>query len=218
MGVRVGEPGPAGYTGNVDKFVIGIKTGTNTDTRTYDFEPTPVVIDMCSNIQGVQATVPEGMTINDGVCTTPVVETPTVTTPTTGGGRSGSRRGGGGSVLGASTGQVLGESCGLYLEKHLRFGSKKNDSEQTKKLQTFLNKWMGTTLPISGMYDSATEKAVKAFQAKYASDILTPWKIGAPTGLVYFTTLHKINELECPEAAGAKPTNLVDWSKNRNAQ
>ena len=40
MGVRVGEPGPAGYEGNVDKFVIGIKTGLNTDTRTYDFEPT----------------------------------------------------------------------------------------------------------------------------------------------------------------------------------
>ncbi len=50
MGVRVGEPGPANYQGNVDKFVIAIKTGTNTHTTTYDFEPTPaptIVVDSC---------------------------------------------------------------------------------------------------------------------------------------------------------------------------
>lgn len=39
MGVRVGEPGPDGYTGDVDAFVIGIHSGTNTNTTTYDFEP-----------------------------------------------------------------------------------------------------------------------------------------------------------------------------------
>ncbi|MDB5195302.1 MAG: hypothetical protein JWO84_486 [Parcubacteria group bacterium] len=42
VGVRVGEPGPAAYTGNVDRFVIGVKTGTNIDTKTYDFEPTAI--------------------------------------------------------------------------------------------------------------------------------------------------------------------------------
>jgi hypothetical protein len=42
MGVRVGEPGPAGYEGNVDKFVIGIQTGSNIHTKTFDFEPTAV--------------------------------------------------------------------------------------------------------------------------------------------------------------------------------
>ena len=35
LGVRVGEPGPAGYTGNVDAFALGTSTGTTI----YDFEP-----------------------------------------------------------------------------------------------------------------------------------------------------------------------------------
>lgn len=39
LGVRVGEPGPTGYVGNVDKFVIGIQSGTTIHTTTYDFEP-----------------------------------------------------------------------------------------------------------------------------------------------------------------------------------
>ena len=77
---------------------------------------------------------------------------------------------------------------------------------------------MNSNLPVTGFYGNMSAAAVKAFQAKYASDILTPWKIGAPTGLVYYTTLHKVNELECPEAAGEKPTNLVDWSKNPTVQ
>jgi hypothetical protein len=40
VGIRTGEPGPTGYTADIDKFVIGITTGTNTQTTTYDFEPT----------------------------------------------------------------------------------------------------------------------------------------------------------------------------------
>ncbi len=199
-----------GVSGYLDKVVTSITTGLNTHTTTYDFEPA----DMCSNIEGTQVSVPEGMTASNGVCTTPTVETPTST------GRSGSHRHGGGSVLGAFTtgGQVLGESCGVYLEKFLRTGSKKNDADQTKKLQTFLNKWMGSNLPVTGFYGPLSTAAVKAFQTKYSDDILTPWGIKTPTGLVYYTTLHKVNELECPEAAGEKPTNLVEWSKNKNVQ
>lgn len=39
LGVRVGEPGPTSYVGNVDKFVISIQSGTTIHTTTYDFEP-----------------------------------------------------------------------------------------------------------------------------------------------------------------------------------
>ncbi len=45
FGFRVGEPYADGFTGNVDKFMMGIKTGLNTHTETYDFEPTLVEID-----------------------------------------------------------------------------------------------------------------------------------------------------------------------------
>jgi hypothetical protein len=37
LGVRVGEPGPTGYTGNVDYF----KFGTNAGVTTFDFDPVP---------------------------------------------------------------------------------------------------------------------------------------------------------------------------------
>lgn len=39
LGLRVGEPYSDGYTENIDKFVIGIDTGTTTTITTYDFDP-----------------------------------------------------------------------------------------------------------------------------------------------------------------------------------
>ena len=59
--------------------------------------------------------------------------------------------------------------------------------------------------------------AVNAFQAKYADEILKPWGIDAPTGLVYLSTLREINLLECPALSLQLPP-LVDWNKNPNAQ
>lgn len=136
---------------------------------------------------------------------TPVVET-------SGGGFSGSRRHSSG---GSSQGQVLGVSCGVYMDKFLREGSD-NDSAQVTNLQNFLNKEMKAGLTVNGIYDKATIEAVNAFQIKYAEQILAPWKINAPTGLVYQTTLRWINMIECPELALEIP-DLVEWSSNPNA-
>ncbi len=41
LGIRVGEPGPTGYTGNVDSFILGTTTGTT--TTLFDFEPSMTV-------------------------------------------------------------------------------------------------------------------------------------------------------------------------------
>lgn len=184
MGVRVGEPGPASYTGDIDAFVIGIKSGSNVAVTTYDFEPTAV--------------------------------TPT-DIPTSRNSGSHSRRNGG-SVLGVSTttepqGQVLGASCGLLLTDYLKFGWK-NDAEQVKKLQGFLNTNLGLMLPLTGFFGMMTEKAVHTFQEKYSGDVLTPW-VGLPdsgisnandsTGFVYKTTQWKINMLNCPDLNLPKP-------------
>ena len=147
---------------------------------------------------------------------------PTPPAPPSGGGGGGNGNpfmfgAGGGAVLGASTGQVLGETCGLYLNKHLRLGSPKNDKDQASRLQTFLNKYMSANLPVTGFYGPMTASAVRAFQTKHADDILKPWGQTQPTGLVYLTTLRKINLVECPDLGLQLPA-LVPWSQNPAAQ
>ena len=124
-----------------------------------------------------------------------------------------------GQVLGASigpSGQVLGTSTTTItttnettcsesvLTQYMRRG-KKNDPEQVKMLQQFLNDEMNSNLPLTGFFGRLTENAVKAFQQKYASDILTPWGLTEPTGYVYKFTLWKINSLICATLNAPKP-------------
>lgn len=52
------------------------------------------------------------------------------------------------------------------------------------KLQQFLNDHEGESLEITGIYDGATQNAVKRFQVKYASEILSPLGLRIPTGNV----------------------------------
>ncbi len=125
-----------------------------------------------------------------------------------------------GSVLGASTStpQVLGVTCGLYMDQHLKRSlPNKNNPDQVKRLQAFLVKWGYGTLPQTGFFGPLTEAAVKAFQAKYNNEILKPWGISSPTGLAYLTTIRELNLIECPDLMIPVPT-LIDWNKNPKAQ
>ncbi|MEK7613719.1 MAG: peptidoglycan-binding protein [Patescibacteria group bacterium] len=135
--------------------------------------------------------------------------------PVLGGGITGL---GGGSVLGASTvGQVLGESCGLFMDQYLRRGNAKNRADQVTKLQEFLVKHGYGTFTPTGFFGPLTEGAVKAFQAEYAQNVLAPWGLSAPTGLAYLTTLRQLNLIECPELSLTIPE-LVEWSRNPAVQ
>lgn len=280
LGVRVGEPGPTGYTGSVDKFVIGIKTGSNIDTKTYDFEPTKVapkngtliIVKKTTggddsfdyDITGGDSSYDADVSTEDGrgetevslpagtydlsetvlnpwtldsvsceydeesagtaiangeriyvapgetiTCTFHNTKKTTITGGPTDEGnppsntrRSGSRSGGGGGqVLGAST-------CKPLLTSFLKKGWK-NDPEEVKKLQEFLNTNLGLTLTVSGVFDQATHDAVKAFQKKYADSVLKPWfslpgsgikNENTPTGFVYQTTRWQINNLFCQDS------------------
>jgi uncharacterized repeat protein (TIGR01451 family) len=107
-----------------------------------------------------------------------------------------------GQVLGASTSTVPA-SCGIYLNSYIKLGAN-NDPTEVKKLQSFLNENLGTTLPLTGYYGSETYKAVEDFQVKYNVGVLSPWvpfglpSDTTPTGYVYKTTKWKINMLVCP--------------------
>ncbi len=83
-----------------------------------------------------------------------------------------------------------------YITTYMKSGNNNVTAEVTK-LQSFLKNTEGLTVDINGTFDQKTFEAVKAFQTKYMSDILTPWGISTPTGSVYFTTQKKVNELYC---------------------
>lgn len=213
LGFRVGEPYSDGFTGNVDKFVIGIQSGFNTHTETYDFEPeTP-------QQRGAGGIGPVGVCSNnidddndglkdypqdpgcDSATDSDESNAPQSATTTTGGGAP--------QIAGASTGpqgQVLGAtaSCGMYLNEYLKKGGK-NNSEEVKKLQTFLNNYLNLSLPVTGFFGPQTFAAVIKFQQSEADLVLSPW-VGITlknnkkgTGYVYKTTKTRINNIMCPE-------------------
>lgn len=169
--------------------------------------------DLCSNLEGIQESVPSGMVESGGICTVP--------TGGGGGGGGGGNGGGyyggngaplgsiivasgGGLVLGASTGLTTGavlgvsaENCNAYLTGYIRHMGQ-NDKEQVLRLQRFLRDLEGfDTVRETGIYDDASLAAVHSFQIKYAPKILTPWGATRSTGFVYYTTKKAINERYC---------------------
>gem|GEM_PF-3613063 len=102
-----------------------------------------------------------------------------------------------GEVLGATTTtDVL--PCTPYLNEYIKFGAN-NNPEEVKKLQTFLNSYMGEKLEVNGVYNKATYKAVKKFQLKELGEVLKPWHIKSATGYVYKTTKRRINMIMCQQ-------------------
>ncbi|MBI3630790.1 MAG: peptidoglycan-binding protein [Candidatus Sungbacteria bacterium] len=103
------------------------------------------------------------------------------------------------------------------MNQHLRQGSSKNSKDQVTKLQQFLNKNGFGSFTATGTFGPLTLGAVNAFQSKYADQILKPWNLSGPTGLVYLTTLRQLNLIECPDLTLELPS-LVPWSQNPGAQ
>ncbi len=68
----------------------------------------------------------------------------------------------------------------------------KNDVNEVKKLQRFLN------VKETGFFGKLTFNAVKAFQLKYADQILSPWGHKDATGYFYKTTQKQANLILCP--------------------
>ncbi len=119
----------------------------------------------------------------------------------------GGGNGGGGSSVGTGSGEVLGTSlsCGLYLYDYIHPIRKNlNNPVEVKKLQTFLNIYLGLHIPVTGYYGPMTIAAVNQFQTMNNKSVLAPWvPYGlpddmTPTSYVYKTTQRWINLIVCP--------------------
>ncbi len=174
--------------------------GCTSPTDNDETDPV-VVVDVCPNIGGTQESVPQGKVLVNGQCV--------------------DAGGGGGSVVlipstpaPAPVGQVLGAttSCEPYLTDFLKKGTK-NNKDQVKKLQTFLNDYLklSPALPVNGIFGPQTFKAVVKFQQQETDLVLKPW-VGITlkdskkgTGWVFKTTKTRINNIMCPDLNLAIP-------------
>lgn len=86
--------------------------------------------------------------------------------------------------------------CKRYLREYILPGAK-NNPEEVKKLQSFLNEVEGESLVVDGEYKQVDIDAVKRFQKKYLDQIMLPWGVNEPTGRVFQTTTAKINLMSC---------------------
>ncbi len=107
----------------------------------------------------------------------------------------------------ASSSVSTPEICGEYITEYIYKG-KNNNGNVVKKLQSFLNEFMGEKLSVSGLYNRLTIAAVNRFQLKYTDEVLRPWVAFGlplrPTGIVYKTTRYQINRIKC----GNRPMNF----------
>ena len=98
---------------------------------------------------------------------------------------------------------------------YLKFGSNNPVSEVTK-LQSFLKNVEGLNVDINGIFDTKTVEAVKAFQTKYANEVMTPWGMTVPTGNVYITTKQKIDEISCNMKLSLTSDKLAEINNYKN--
>lgn len=132
-----------------------------------------------------------------------VSSNPNTGSSSNGGGSSSRSNGGSSSRSGGRSGSVsyvagipVNNSGCPYITSYMKMDNA-NDSTQVVRLQTFLKINERLNLDINGKFDQKTHEAVKAFQTKYANDVLLPWGGAKATGHVFYTTQKKINELVC---------------------
>ncbi len=85
-----------------------------------------------------------------------------------------------------------------FLTGDVVWGSTKNEPVEVAKIQYFLKQYEGfSNIEINGIYNTQTINAVINFQEKYKEEVLKPWGYEKGTGVVYFLTRNKINEVVC---------------------
>jgi hypothetical protein len=104
-----------------------------------------------------------------------------------------------GEVLGASTTTApVCVSPFVNVKKAIR-PYRAHDTTLITALQNFLNGQLGLNVPTTGYFGTETANALKKYQTLYKDEVLTPWGLSTPTGIMYVTTTVHINNKICPE-------------------
>lgn len=93
-------------------------------------------------------------------------------------------------------------ACQPYITSNIGFG-RKNNPEDVRRLQIFLNRVQKEGLITDGEYKIEDVNAVKRFQSNNP-EVLRFWDLNKPTGSVFITTRKKINTLQCEYETGIK--------------
>jgi hypothetical protein len=88
------------------------------------------------------------------------------------------------------------EECAGLMYQYVIPGAQ-NDPAAVKALEYFLYTFEGEDISMDGVYGTSDIAAVKRFQQKYRTTILTPYGLSQPTGRVQESTLYVINTLYC---------------------
>lgn len=112
----------------------------------------------------------------------------------------------------SSSGSFMGiypvsSSCPL-ITAYMKRGWK-NDPSEVLKLQAFLKNITKAEVDLNGVFDEKTENAVRAFQVANLENVLGPWGVNKSTGMVYITTLKKINQIACNQPLVLNPSELA---------
>jgi hypothetical protein len=131
-------------------------------------------------------------------------------------GSSGSRRSSNSSSAAVGELVIYADSCPLITVPMLKRGVNNIQSE-VSKLQAFLKNVEKMNVSVTGTYDAQTEAAVRAFQTKYANEILIPWGGTKTSGVVYITTTKKINQIACAQPLSLNASELKTIGAFRQA-
>ena len=151
-----------------------------------------------------------------------VAETPAVipvVTSSSGGGSSSSGGGSRRSILSVQNTPNVAmtlSACPL-INSSMRFGVN-NNSIEVRNLQSFLRNTQEVDVDLNGVYDAKTVEAVKLFQIRYANDILAPWGMTTPSGIISITTQKKINDLVCKKSSVLSASELATINTYKQGQ
>lgn len=180
-----------------------------------------------------QTVIGNGISSYGGAYRAPATPPPVVVIPPSGGGSSSGGGGGGGGGGGAVNNTNSGSTSTIptvtavapvanqiactqviTVAKPIRFGSKfKNNPEDVKIVQRFLNTYEGTNLKIDGKYKKVDFDAVVRWQEKYSDIILKPWALKKGTGYVYTTSAAQMKRQQkesCTQRATVPPPAYID--------